>query len=381
MRKFISLVVMVIFSASVIASDSIVPNVKWEKQVINADSKFETAGIGDIDGDGQKDIVCGSYWYKAPDWEKHFIIELKETNNYYDDFANELQDVDGDGNLDVVSVAYFSKQCMWRENPGTPDGKWIQHVFDEPGNMETAIFADINGNGVMDLFPNNNKYVVWYEKTAKKGEHDYWIKHVVGTEGNGHGHGAGDVNADGVMDILTPHGWYKGKKSGNEMTWTWRPEFELGRTSNPILAHDVNGDGLNDIIWGLGHDYGIYWLEQKSENGKRTWNKHLIDKSWSQPHYIDLFDAGNDGVIDLIAGKRYHAHNGKDPGGNDPLCIYLYTYDKKTNDWKRSVVDENTKTGFGLHPAIGDIDEDGDVDLVCPGKSGLFLLKQSISKK
>ena len=38
--------------------------------------------------------------------------------------------------------------------------------------------------------------------------------------------------------------------------------------------------------------------------------------------------------------------------------------------------DEKTTAGFGLMPEIGDIDGDGDLDILCPGKSGLYLFEQ-----
>ncbi len=378
-KSVLSMVFVILMGFQGFASEKVEKGkVEWKKHVINADSPFEAAGIGDINKDGRKDIVCGSYWYEAPNWKKHFIVELEEIHGYYNDFANEIQDVDGDGDLDVVSVAYFSKQVMWRENPGSEGGEWIIHVVDEPGNMETAIFVDLNQDGLMDLLPDINTTVAWYEKQSSGNADDYWIKHTIGTEGKGHGIGAGDVNNDDIMDIISPHGWYEGQKKGKEMSWSWHPEFELGSTSIPILVHDVDRDGLNDIIWGMGHDYGIYWLEQNNEDGKRTWQRHLIDKSWSQPHYMEFIDVGCDGKMDLVTGKRYHAHNGKDPGGNESRCIYVYTYDSEKKEWQRSVVEEGGTAGFGLHPAIGDIDKDGDADLVCPGKSGLYLFEQII---
>ena len=49
-----------------------------------------------------------------------------------------------------------------------------------------------------------------------------------------------------------------------------------------------SGDDDADVVWGRGHNIGLYWLEQKSDGGKRTWQQHTIDTSWSQPHSLVL---------------------------------------------------------------------------------------------
>ena len=46
--------------------------------VINADSRFEAAGVLDVNRDGKLDILSGGFWYEAPDWKKHFVREIKE---------------------------------------------------------------------------------------------------------------------------------------------------------------------------------------------------------------------------------------------------------------------------------------------------------------
>jgi hypothetical protein len=56
---------------------------------------------------------------------------------------------------------------------------------------------------------------------------------------------------------------------------TFHPEFHLGATGF-IYTVDVNGDGVPDLVTSLGHDYGIFWYEQKKDAaGKRTWVKHI----------------------------------------------------------------------------------------------------------
>jgi FG-GAP-like repeat len=88
-----------------------------------------------------------------------------------------------------------------------------------------------------------------------------------------------------------------------------------------------------------------------------------------------LLELNNDGTLELLTGKRHRAHNGNDPGGKEPNIVCYYTL-HKDGQWTKHVIDQNTKTGFGLMPDIKDIDGDGDLDILCPGKSGLFLLEQ-----
>ena len=59
----------------------------------------------------------------------------------------------------------------------------------------------------------------------------------------------------------------------------------------------------------------------------RTWTWRAIDTSWAQPHSIFLADLDGDKKPELVAGKRYMGHEGKDPGEYDLLCAYSYKFD------------------------------------------------------
>ena len=349
----------------------------FKLHVINSESDFEAAGVLDIDRDGRSDIFCGGFWYEAPSWKKHFVREAEKMSEYYNDFANLPMDVDGDGWTDIVNAAFFNKQLFWIRNPGKSGGGFEVIDIDEPGNMETAIAADINGDGQQDILPNIGGSAAWYEfkrdPTAKHGVK--WIKHELPKDAAAHGIGAGDINGDGRCDVVAPGGWAEqADEAGGK--WLWHGEFNLGGTSIPILVHDVDGDGDGDIIWGMGHDYGIYWLEQTaSPGGNRSWKRHEIDRSWSQPHFLLLADLNGDGTDEVVTGKRYRAHNGGDPGGNDPLCVYYYSFDSKDKKWTRHLLHEGGRIGLGINTQAADIDGDGDIDIVAPGKSGLYLFE------
>lgn len=356
--------------------------VKFKMHTINAESKFEAAGVLDVDKDGKLDIFCGGFWYKSPKWEKVFVRELKELDEYFVDFANLPADVDGDGWTDIVDAAWHNKAIFWLRNPGKAGDEWKINIIDELGNIETALPVDINGDKQLDYLPNCVTDAAWYEYKKDPSEKlgVKWIKHPLPKEAAGHGIGVGDINGDGRVDIVAPRGWVE-QPEKTDGKWEFHQEFDFGSTSIPILVHDVEGDGDADLIYGLGHDYGLFWVEQqKDAAGKRTWTRHEIDKSWSQPHFMLMVDLDNCGKAELLTGKRYRAHNGHDPGENDPKCIYYYKFDKAKGQWARHTVTEKGPAAFGIQNQVIDIDGDGDLDFVAPGKSGLYLFENLLKR-
>ncbi len=95
-----------------------------------------------------------------------------------------------------------------------------------------------------------------------------------------------------------------------------------------MLVTDANGDGLNDIIIGSDHGYGLGWYEQKMEGGKRSFVSHWIETDYPTFHTMALADLDGDGKPELITGKQLLAHNGGDVGGFEPVFVFYYKFDK-----------------------------------------------------
>ena len=95
-----------------------------------------------------------------------------------------------------------------------------------------------------------------------------------------------------------------------------------------------------------------------------------------QPHTITMVDLNKDGKPDFLTGKRFMAHNGRDPGEREPLGIYWFQSVKEASgkvQWIKHVIDYSTRTGSGMQMPVADINGDGLLDFVTPGKSGLYL--------
>ena len=94
-----------------------------------------------------------------------------------------------------------------------------------------------------------------------------------------------------------------------------------------MYLYDVDGDKDMDVISASAHNYGIWWHEQvKEKDGTISWKQHLISKAFSQTHGLAMEDLNGDGYPDLVTGKRYFAHNGKDPGEFEPAVLYWFEF-------------------------------------------------------
>jgi hypothetical protein len=387
------------------------PDIPFKPHLID-NGASETAAVADVNGDGRLDIISGESWYEAsrassaqPIWTKHKFRDLDYTNNYYDNFSDLPVDVDGDGDPDLVRVTWFAKKISWWRNPGrgakqarrgaatsTNSEAWQEADIHTGFNIEFAILADIDNDGKASevVAQENGTPQAWYE--VKDGS---WLSHAVSDRSYGHGIGAGDVNGDGRTDILTPRGWLEAPADPRAGAWAFHGDWEAINVPLPVPGapaapatpsapprplelgfmhvEDVNRDGRHDVVAGAGHNYGVFWFEQ-GEAGR--WTRRTIDSAWSQAHASTLVDLNGDGRKDLVTGKRFMAHNGGDPGEKEPLGVYWYEFSAaKQGEWIRHVIDYGGRMGAGMQIPVVDIDGDGDLDIVCPGKSGIFLVE------
>ncbi len=349
------------------------------RKVLIADERYESAGVFDVNNDGIPDIVSGAYWYEGPGFRKrHRIGHVQPEGDYFDDFSTISLDIDGDGYLDFVTGGWWGNTIRWRRNPGNPNEEWPEQVMDETGNVESTRGWDVDGDGVIEIVPNtpNGPLSVYKLVVDEHGKGTgKFEKHTIYSENQGHGLGFGDITGSGCGDFILSCGWLKHPEDTYGGEWILHRDFDLGSASIPILVVDVNGDGLNDIIVGQAHNYGLDWLEQRVDSsGKRTWVKHPIDPFNSQYHDMMWADIDGDGECELITGKRYMAHCGNDPGEYDDIGIYYFKWTGES--FAKQVIDygpARTATGLGIHFALADLTGNGTLDIVAPGKDGLYV--------
>jgi hypothetical protein len=355
----------------------------------------EGIAAGDVDGDGYIDLVAGRSWFRGGDgnsggnWEPRPLRNIEDWNGYVQSNGDYLFDVNGDGRLDVVAGSFLPTEVYWYENPGDEAlrlGKmWPKHLLVDTGysTNEGQLLQDIDGDGRPEWIVNSWKKdvptVVWRleprETPDKKtGAIIQMVPHVLGEKGSGHGIAVGDINGDGRNDLLVGQGWYEQPAEPWSEPWTFHKDWDL-HASLPMLVVDLDNDGDGDLIFGNGHDFGLQWWENTGPgaDGKLTWVSHEIDNQFSQPHSLAWVDIDGDGAPELITGKRYFAHNGKDPGGMEMPCVYYYDWNAKTKTFTRHTIDEG-HVGIGLQIVAKDLNGDGKVDLAFAGKSGTYLL-------
>jgi len=323
----------------------------------------------DLDGDGMKEIVVSVFagsgptgaghlaLYKSVDgaWRKT-VVKGSEGIKFPNDPT--VADVDGDGDPDLILPAGFlastpkkSGGLMWFENLGGAKD-WRRHdiVTGQKLFYHAAILHDLDGDGRKDIL-------------------------TVGEYKNLTGGSGAEVHV------------FKGLGTGAFATTpTVLMTDALG--SLPFLA-DLDNDGDLDILSAqyFARGASAVWLENLGPAG---WEKRIIEDRVGPAIQLSLID-GLCGDARKIAVLSNHVNTADDPSGPRE-GVFLHPVPQDSEELRRPWPGKLISEGIQCRksPAVapqaapgvfrhGDVDHDGDLDLVVHGDGDprVFLLEQT----
>lgn len=351
---------------------------------------------GDINGDGNMDIVAGPFWYEGPAFEdahEFYPAEpLPPEPSPSNSMFSFVHDFSGDGRPDILVLGRVHKHAAyWYENLGDKDRLWEKHFAFERVRGESPTMVDLDGNGVPQVICHWDGRWGWIESNPDQ-PLEPWTFTAIGVDKDWpqfyHGEGVGDVNGDGLLDLIINDGWYEQPPEGKDKSWPfWPNRFSTDRGGAQMFAYDVDGDGDNDIISALdGHGWGLAWFEQKrDDDGATSFHEHRImgdrteesrfGAAFSQPHALTLADVDGDGLQDIVTGKRMWAHGPQgDVEPNAAPVVYWFRLQRSSNGratYIPHLIDDHS--GVGVQVAATDINGDNRTDVLTVSKLGTFV--------
>jgi hypothetical protein len=270
----------------------------WTRHQVFLPTDNESPTYTDLNGDGREELVCaskGAYGYAAPDladprkpWLWHAISPQKGYGAFTHGMG--LGDVNGDGRLDLL------EKDGWWEQPAslTGDPLWTHHPVSFGRGGAQMYAYDVNGDGLNDVITSIEAHgygLSWFEQTREGGEIKLREHRIVGREPKDSRYGVKfsephaidlvDLDGDGLKDIVTgkrfwSHGRMGDPDRSSAAVLYW---FQLVRGADrsvdfvphlvdddsgvgtQVVAGDVNGDGLPDIV--TANKKGAFVLRQE----------------------------------------------------------------------------------------------------------------------
>jgi hypothetical protein len=315
----------------------------------------QSVALGDVDVDGDLDLVTGNgNLLGEPNriWLNNGSGAFTDSGQALGNGNTQsvaLGDVDGDGDFDLVTGNIGENRVWLNDGSGvlTDSGQALGN-----GNTQSVALGDVDGDGDLDLVTGNvlgEPNLVWLNNGSGVFTDAGQVLGNDSTESVE----LGDVDGDGDFDLVTGN-------IGVNRVWLNNGSGAFNDSGQAlgnigtldIALGDVDDDGDLDLVSG-NSGFDRVWL-----NSYRSLQTDVfLDSSQalgiSETSSIVLGDVDGDGDLDHVTG------NGVGLGGNEPNRVWL-------NDGSGAFIDSGQALGNGntRSIALGDVDGDGDFDLV-----------------
>jgi hypothetical protein len=344
---------------------------RFQHHIIDRDlegSSYAQTALVDLDGDGRLEYVTGRslgdiYWYKyhSPGrWSRHLL----GTESPADVGACAI-DVDGDGNIDLVTGG------AWYRNSQDESRPFERIVFDpDLAKVHDVVAADIDGDGRLEVVTMSDQNTLrWYRIPDDPTKP--WIRTDIGPPVHS-GATVGDIDGDGHADVVRTDVWFRNVK-GDGTEWEsvpigpntpppddFQPYFAFDATK--AIVSDVDRDGRNDIVFTDAEIPGgkVWWMKNTNGDG-RTWER--IEVAGGGPprrgpyHSLCIGDLDGDGDVDIMSCEMEGIR-----GEAGPRWYIWENIDGKGADWREHVI---LDANLGGHEAVvGDVTGNGRLDVI-----------------
>jgi hypothetical protein len=364
---------------------------------------ISTSVLGDLNGDGDLDLLSGElagmFFYfenTGSAASPTFIARTGAANPLNgQDVGNgstgSLGDLDADGDLDLVTGSSDGTLRYFENTGNATIPAFIPRTGvanplngQDVGLSSAPALGDLDGDGDLDLIAGETDGIFnYYENTgsaasaafiARTGVSNPLAAFDVGSDSTP---SLGDLDSDGDLDLAS------GENSGTlfafENTGSATSPAFVARTgaANPLAGLDVgydsapafgdlDGDGSLDLVSGDNpgtFSYFESFVRQMLPAFELTGAANPLNgQDAGQNTASSLGDLDGDGDLDLIAGGIYGTFAYYQNTGTAVAPAFAATGNPLAGQ----------DVGFHAAPSLGDLDGDGDLDLVSGASDGLF---------